>query len=1140
MALQFYIGNPGSGKSYRLYHRVIEESQNRPEEYFVILVPEQFTMQTQKELVMLHPKKGIMNIDVLSFQRLACRVLDEVGGNNIPILDEVGKNFVVRKVAEERKDELMILGGNLKKAGYVNEIKSFLSEMMQYDISLQQLNEWISHNQSRNQLQMKLRDMAAMYEGFRTYIREKYITSEELLEVLYRKIEESAWVRNCTFILDGFISFTPVQKKLLEKLMWLAKDIRAAVTFDTRITYGQVLPDYHLFHISSKMLEDMRKMAEKNKVTVEEPVICSDQPNFRFDKNPALAALEQNLFRSRAETFEAEQEAVTVHICKNPLEEMKFAAEEICRLVMKKGYRYRDIAIVAGDMDTYARYAQRVLGQYEIPCFIDYKKNVTQNPMIEFLRSAINVAVKDFSYESMMRFLRTGLTNLAMEEIDELENYLLAAGIRGRKRWSGDWTEQQPAEKMEHMQKLNQSRQKIIQEIAPFAEVFRRTTTVREKTIAICKLLEVYQIQQKLKLLEEEFVQAHELSAAKEYAQIYRLVIQLFERLVELLGEEPADAEQYADLLEAGFSDMKVGIIPPGIDQVTVADIERSRLKQMKALIFLGVNDGFVPRSVTESGIISGLEREELKEQGMELAPGSQEQYYTQRFYLYLNLTKSEERLYLCFSKNDVQGNAIMPSYLIETIRRIYKNIEVTDEEAERKSLKSVVSRKRGMEYIIERWNGKRDADFYSLYQWFSEREQYKERLEQLKAAADDGKRTEGIDLAVSRALYGETLAGSVTRLEHYAACAYAHFLQYGLFLREREKYGFESMDFGNVLHEVLERYASKLKERQQLWTQVEDEQQRELIDICLEETVKDYGNQALYYTARDRYRIERIRRIAKRTVWALTKQLGAGAFQPDFAEISFKSTEDISDVLGEKAVINLRGRIDRTDVYEKDDKVYVKVVDYKTGHQEFKLLKLFYGLQLQLVVYLEQAVKLEQHQHRDKKVIPAGIVYYRIDDPLIDKDSQDTEQIVAQKMLKKLCVDGLIAESSEVLMAMDGQIGEAASHLKSLNSDVIPVAVKKDGMLSGTSKTATEEDFEILMKYTKQKIHQMGKEIMAGNIAVNPYREGADTACDFCRYKCICGFDEKGKGDRYREIEKTDEAELYQKMSEYDLHKEE
>ena len=585
---------------------------------------------------------------------------------------------------------------------------------------------------------------------------------------------------------------------------------------------------------------------------------------------------------------------------------------------------------------------------------------------------------------------------------------------------------------------------------------------------------------------------------------------------------------------------MKVGIIPPGIDQVTVADIERSRLKQMRALIFLGINDGFVPRSVTESGVISGLEREELKEQGVELAPGSQEQYYTQRFYLYLNLTKSEEKLYLCFSKNDVQGNAIMPSYLIETIRRLYANLEVIDEEAERKSLKSVVSRKRGLEYLIERWNGDRGEDFYSLYQWFSQKEQYKKRLLQLKNAAYDSKRTKGIDKAVSRALYGDTLEGSVTRLERYAACAYAHFLQYGLLLKEREKYGFESMDFGNVLHEILERYSSRLKERCQSWVQIEEEQQKELVNICLEETVRDYGNQVLYYTARDKYRIERIRRIAKRTVWALTKQLQAGEFQPDFAEISFKSTEYIKDALGGKAAINLRGRIDRTDVYEQDDKVFVKVVDYKTGHQEFKLLKLFFGLQLQLVVYLEQAVKLEQNKHRNKKVIPAGIVYYRIDDPFIDKDSQDTEQIVEQKVLKKLCVDGLISENNEVLTAMDVNIAEAASSLNPLSSDVIPVAVKKDGMLSGTSKTATEKDFDTLMKYTKQKIKSMGKEILEGNIAVNPYRDGTDTACDYCRYKSICGFDEKLKGDRYREVEKLDDNELFRRMSQQNSGKEE
>lgn len=1134
MGLQFYIGNSGTGKSYMLYQRVLREAQAHPKQQYLVLVPEQFTMQTQKDFVNMSARGGILNIDILSFQRLAYRIFEETHSAKLPVLDEIGKIFVVRRVAEEKAQQLVLMKHQMHRIGYINEVKSMISEFIQYDVQGDVLNRLLEENRSQQQIYGKLHDMKVIYEGFKDYLKEKFITSEELLEVLCHVVEQSEILRNCTIIMDGFTGFTPVQKKLLEKLMVLCRDMWVTVTYDTSEAVREQLPDYHLFHMSGKMMQDLSDMAKQVGVVREKDVLFLAKNNYRFQNQHALAALERNLFRSRMVPYEDKIEGIGAYVCQNPLSEMHFVAQEIRRLIMEEGYRYRDIAVVTGDLAEYGDYATRMFERFGIPYFSDYKRNALANPAVACIRSLLECAVQDFSYESVGRLWRSGLVPIDMEVLDRLQNYILAKGIRGIKRWKEPWMTLVRGMSEEELEELNGYREQFITPLVEFAACIRsKRTTVIEKTVQLYKLMEQYKMQEQLRQFEEEFTASGEAALGREYAQIYRVIIGILERLTQMLGSEKMDGQQYAELLDAGFAEMKVGVIPPGVDQVTIGDIERSRLKDIRALFFVGVNDGVIPKSKLSAGILSELERENLREQGIELAPGREEQYYTQRFYLYLNLTKPSERLYLTYSKVDASGAARNPSYLITTMRQLFPQLKLCERNDTLQQVEQILSVVDGMEFLIEhRAGGDRPKGYFALYRWFERQQEYQNRLRLLRSAAREGRGSDRIHAALAKALYTDELSGSVTRLEQYAACAYAHFLQYGIGLREREEYGFDSLDFGNILHSVLDCYAKELAKRHILWTQLSEKEQEELVEYCVDETVLQYDSTVLYYSARDRYRIVRMKRIAKRTVWALTRQLAKGTFVPSRYELQFHNTEEIKNGLQEAARLNLRGRIDRMDICEKEDKVYVKVVDYKTGRKEFQLLNVYYGLQLQLIVYLQAAMQFEGRIYQDKEILPAGVVYYRVDDPVIEANRSDADG-VEKEILRTLRVDGVFSEDSAVLSAVDEELGKAEQTGDSYESDVAPVGLKRGGVLTKRSKTIQEEEFNLMMRYADARAKRMGEQILSGDITTNPYEDGKDNACMYCAYAALCMQDDNGKPKKMRRLEKLSEEEIYERMRE-------
>lgn len=1094
MPLKFVFGPSGSGKSSYLYQHVIQESMKYPERNYIVLVPEQFTMQTQKDLVMMHERKGIMNIDVLSFARLAYRVFEETGGGGLPVLDDEGKNLILRKIAGDYESELKMLGGHMKKQGYISEVKSVISEFTQYDIGEDEIERVMESAGESSRLYYKLADIRLLYRGFTDYLREKYITKEELLDVLSREVEKSERLKNSTVVLDGFTGFTPVQDRLLGELMRHCREVIVTVTMDRRENPYVYEHPYQLFALSKQMVTSLLQIAKQNKIPVEEPVELYDHVPWRFKEQEALAFLEKHLFRYGAGAYEKEQEQVKLHLAKNPREEAYAVAEQVRRMMREDGYRLRDIGVIVSDMDVYADHLKQAFIKYDIPFFMDHKRSILLNSFVEYIRSVLHMAEQSFSYESVFRFLRTNLAGFTYEEIDELENYVIGLGIKGYKHWQEKWTRKLKGMAQEDLDKMNHYRRQLVEKVDGLIYVLRqRRKTVADITRAIYEFMVQENLQVRLAEQEELFKAKGELALAREYAQIYRIVIELFDKFVELLGDEEVSLSEYCKLLDAGLEEARVGVIPPEVDQVVIGDMQRTRLKDIKALLFAGANDVYLPGALLRTGLLSELDREKFAREKLTLSAGGKEKAYVQKFYLYLNLTKPSEKLNIYYSKVSADGKSVRPSYLIQELQKLFPKLKVRDEERYLKEQE--LTENIGFDRMIREFVQKRhetDGAWCELYSWYKKNPKWQEKVERFLEAGYYRKPLDALTEEAAKRLYGEEFETSITRMERFAVCAFSHFLTYGLGLREREEYDFQAADLGNVCHRALERFSYKVERETGDWLKLTEEQRNQYVEESVEEAIADYGNSILYSSSRNAYLIVRMKRMLEKTVWALTKQLAAGDFKPSAYEMRFAN-----------------GKIDRVDTCEDGDCIYAKVIDYKTGSKSFDVTALYHGLQLQLMVYMDAALQLEQKKHPEKEILPAGVFYYRIQDPLIDRPKEGEEQ---ESILKELKPDGMISLEKEVLEHLDHcMVGE---------SSVIPVKYNKNGSLSKSSKAASAQDFYLMMKYAVNKVEEIRQKILSGDVKVNPYRRGTETSCDYCSYRQICGFDTKMEGYRYREID--------------------
>lgn len=1151
MALQFIFGRAGAGKTRYLYEEVIGRSLKQPEGSYLVVVPEQFTMQAQRELIRLHPNHGMMNIDVLSFKRLAYRVFDEQNVRLPVVLDDMGKSMVLRRVSGGSRKELGLYGSHLGQAGFIGQLKSQISELYQYGVGAEELRE-LSGQAPGALLAQKLKDLSVIYQEFAAYIKDHYITAEEILDILSREIGKSALIQNSQVFLDGFTGFTPVQYRVLEQLLSRAREVVCAVTADEQAKPYEEGGIQNLFYMSKHTVCRLTAMAKERGVEKKEDLVLSGKPGKRFAGSPALDFLERGLYRYRRETWQGEQDSLELFAGQTPAEEIRFVAASIEELVRERGLRYRDMAVVTGDLASYGREAALQFEQAGIPFFMDSKKSILENPMVELIRAVLE-ALRDFSYENVFRYLKTGLvydleerengTFYGEEEAgimaSRLENYVRALGISGWKRWDMPWERQYRGAEDINLEELNRFKDWVLAPLRPLREAFSQAEAdVGTMTAALKSYLEEMGLEEKLSRYEAWFRERGrrgDENLAREYGQAYGLVMELLERLTGLLGEERTDRRTYGQILDAGFGEIQVGTIPATIDQVMVGDLKRSRLDGVKVLFFVGLNDGVVPQKKNGGSLLTDRDREFFKSRQIQLAPTAKEEGCMQKFYLYLTLTKPSEKLVMTWALRSGDGKSLRPSQLLGEVKKLFPELRERTGEALSPSLRTAKDRRERLlgglrDYRESREEGsfkEGEEDFLELCRFLLKDRESRAALSGLIEAAFYSYEERGIGRAAASALYGRVLQGSVTRLEQYASCAYAHFLRYGLELMERQEYELAAVDMGNLFHQSIDRCFRVMKEEGRDWRSLGDEERKALVRECVGQVTAEYGNTIMSSTARNRYLAGRVERMTDRTIWALAEQVKRGDFVPSGFEVGFSAIDNLKAMripLSEDEEMQLKGRIDRLDLCRDGDTLYVKIIDYKSGSTHFDLAAVYYGLQLQLVVYLDAATELLERREKGTQVVPAGLFYYNIQDPLVEKQGEMGPEEVQREILKQLRMNGLVNRRLEVIRHLDRDI--------ETQSDVIPVALKAGIIQESRSSVTDERGFERLKAYVGARLQAAGREILRGEKALTPVKEGQRTACDYCPYHAVCGFDTKTAGYGYRRLRAIKPQEIWEELA--------
>lgn len=1131
MSLQLILGGSGSGKSTYLYDQVVQGSLKDPGAMYIVIVPEQYTMATQRLLVDLHPRHALMNIEILSFERLAMRVFDELGTDLHSLLTETGKTLFLLHLISNMTEELPNLGGKLRRPGFLNEIKSLISELSLYHISPEELLENSKKAGLLNNSMEKTKEICRIYRKFLDEIEGSFITAEQILELLIPVVEDSAMIRDSVMVFDGFTGFTPLQNELMSIFMRMAKEIKVALCVDPKEDVFAGYEEDELFAITKRTAISLKRIADASGCISLPPVRLYMDEKSRFPRSNAISFIEANLFRNKNCSYEEDASELTIVRCSDPRREVWYAAAKIHRLVRTKGYRYSDIAISSYSLETYSPYVEEVFKAFDIPVFLDEKSVVSYSPCFEFITAALEMEITDYSYESVMHFLRSGPWICEEQDKDLIDRYLSITSLRGAATYSKRFSVSSSEFDDEERVRLEEIRENLWSVLNGYHEAIKASHTVRDITIAVYELMRAYDIEGEIEKIREAYENTSDEKKEREYSEIYRITIDILDQFVSLLGDKEVSVFEYSELFVSSIENAKVGRIPATNDSVIVGDIERTRIDRIKTLILLGANDGVIPKAVLRGGLLSQSERLKLSESGLDMAPTDRQQTFMQRFYLYMILTKPSENLIISYSDADSSGGALRPSYLIGVLKRMIRGYHEGgfSEESlwiESKGALTVCLSEMLSELVQE---GRTDTDkAAALLSYFDRND--KALLSELMEAADHIYSADPIKKSLMRAIDKGVIKGSVSRMESYSACAFKYFLQYILKLKEPPEAGLEAVDMGTLYHNALLLYETAVKENGYDFGSIEKEDSMRLLKAAIDQAFAGIEKPHILSSARQSYILKRMEETLKLTVWALHRQVSFGDYVPtgfETALMSERNTDRINMPLSDDCTLSLTGRIDRYDLMEKDDKTYYKVVDYKSSKKTLELPRIYNGLELQLLYYMQSLLKKEKSDPKDRQAVPAAVFYYALLDPVINADWDTTDDDLDSQMLKALRPAGMMGEDDEGIFGMDRNLTEARDSGISKSSEVIPASLKKDGTFTGTTKLTPEGDFLRLCEFSEEKIKEIGEHIVNGEFKVSPYRQKDKKACDYCPYSSVCGFDANVEGFGYKDIDRIPDDEI-------------
>ena len=1117
MGLKIIYGRAGSGKSeycFREISKIIDKEKN-----IYLITPEQFSFTAEKRLMETVGKKAIINAEVITLSRMADRALQDIGETR-KSLSKTGKAMLVFDILNKNKKNLKFLG---KSDENIDLGINSITELKKHGVTTEKLKEEIQNIESKY-LQTKLEDILLLYENYEQAINSEYIEETDKLTKLSQHIQEIEFLKDSIIYIDEFSGFTYPEYQVIKELAKVTKEINITICTD-KLEIPEK-PDTDIFYSSKITINKLMQILEKENIKPEKAIYLEDSPRF---KTKELKFLEKNIYNKKSTKYAEKVENLHLFLAKNQYTEIEYVAKEITKLVRDKKLRYREIGIITKDIEKYSNLAKAIFTKYNIPVFIDEKRELSQNIIIQYILSIFDIMQKNFSKESVFNYAKMGFLKIDQEDIFELENYCTKWGIKQNK-WKKDFkyeiNEEDKKQKIEH---LNELRKIIINPILKLKDEIQKEKTAENITKKIYEFIQENNIEEKLQEKIEKLEENGNIDLANEYKESYQVLIDILDEIVNIFSKKNLSIEEYYQILKIGLKNSGLGKIPGTQDQVTIGDVERSRSHKVKAIFIIGINDGSFPSIKKEEGFLGDEDRQILKQDGIELAKGTLENLYEDNFNIYKALATAENEIYLSYCSADNEGKSLRPSVLIHKIKKIYPELqetsdvvnpkyEITNKLATYEELLENIAKKQEGKEVEKTWN--------TVYNYYIKSQDMKQKLKQDLEGINYTNIPQNLDSNLVEKLYGNTLTTSVSKLERYQSCNFSYYLQYGLKLKEKEELKVQNFDTGSFMHETIDTFFKKVKEQNiKLGDLTADEEKiKEIVNKIIEEELENGKNYSFKETAKYKILVRRLKRIISKALKFIIESLVYSDFSIEGTEIEFDKKgkyKPIEIPLENGKKVEIIGKIDRIDTAISEDGKYLRIIDYKSSAKNIDLNEVYAGLQIQLLTYLDAACKEED-------LIPAGVLYFGLIEQMIKADKKITEQEIDNKLRENFKMKGLILADVKVIEMQDNNLKNGGT------SKIIPAGITSKGEINKRSTSGVNsEEFKILQKYIIKTIKEISKEILKGRIELKPYNKKGKTPCEYCSYKSICGFDTRLCNNTYNFIDKKSNDDVIKKMKE-------
>lgn len=1133
MGIRFIYGRAGSGKSTYCLNSIKNRLNDNNGNRLIYLVPEQYTFQRETMLLKDVGEEGLLIAQVLSFKTMAQRVFEECGGRVHDRMRDAGKSMLIHKILQESEENLQYFNRISKEQGFTDIISDTITEFKKYNVTPSVLREGITKIDDE-ELQSKLTDLANIFEKFDLSILENLVDTDDELTYLANKLNNCGLYDNAEIWIDEFTTFTPQQMEVIKVLAKKCKGVNIALCMD-EVSSGDSSEVTDIFNsLKTTELRILNMMRDEH-IGYEQPVNLNNNKNNRFKDNDELKHLEKYFFTYPFKSYKQDVNTIRLYKANNSYDEVENVAKEILRFVRDKGYRFRDISVVCRNIDDYEKIATVIFNEYDIPFFLDKKIDILSNPLIILILSSIEVMIRNWSYESVFKYLKSGLVNIDRHEIDILENYVLANGIKGFK-WTNELSiSEEDNDEIDPIKVMIKVREPLLN----LHSKIRGNKSVKAICTAIYEFLVELDCFNRIEEWISEFDENGMQGNVMEYQQVSEIVIDILDQAVDVIGEDLITINEFYKVLNAGFQNKEIGIIPIALDQVNIGDIARIKGRNVKILFIVGVNDGILPAANKDEGILSDRDRDLLKENGIELSSSTRAKVFEEQYMVYTALTLASDYLMISYPMADFEGKSLRASIVIPRLKRIFPKLI---EESDLFNLKERLDKYSKVTAPIPTFNElilalrrnyeNEDVEDYwkDVYCWYKDKEEFYNKsgniLEGLKYS-NDGEVVAREKLKKLYSIKDGRLLFSVSRLENYAECPFSYFIKYGLKARDRKVYEFSAPDLGSFMHEILDEFTNKVKRERISWSELNSERCRSIVSDLIEKKLIEDSNSILNSSKKYKYFTNRFKRVIAKSVSVLAEQMRKGQFEIFSNEFQFGNLRDGAPIkleLPSGEEVYLTGRIDRIDSLDLHGNTYIRVIDYKSGSKKFDLNELYYGLQIQLLVYLDAILKNSEYILHTQ-AMPGAILYFKIDDPIIKSKSELQDEEIRKQVLDKLKMNGLLLKDAELVKAMDNDM--------ETYSLVIPATFKKDGDFSSNSSVITEEQFNILREYVNFKMIELCEDMLSGKIRIEPCKNQRTSYCDYCDYSAICQFDTSIKDNKYKLVLKKDDKEIWNDMIE-------